>query len=171
MRRFLRNIRTLFITSWFPMTVQQSTFKNEFLKKWQNSLEYTLSVATQMPEDSYGYQPSHLMRSFGEQIVHIGMAITYLSQSALSLKHIDYKGDIQDKEAVITYLKQQYIKVSNAVVALPASDFEQTKVFWAGRMTRRKILNITFDHITHHRAQAIVYLRMQSIVPPTYISW
>lgn len=134
-------------------------------------MQYTLSIAEQMPSDYYEYRPSSMMRSFGEQIAHIGMAITYISQSALPVRHTDFQGDIKNKEEVIRYLKNQYEEVSSKIADMEVSDFEDTTSFWAGRMTIRKILNITFDHITHHRAQAIVYMRIHGIAPPAYISW
>lgn len=30
---------------------------------------------------------------------------------------------------------------------------------------------LLFDHVTHHRAQAIMYLRMRGIEPPAYVGW
>jgi uncharacterized damage-inducible protein DinB len=35
--------------------------------------------------------------------------------------------------------------------------------------TKRQILLLLSDHITHHRGQMIVYLRLNGISPPRYV--
>ncbi|MDO1501612.1 DinB family protein [Winogradskyella maritima] len=164
-------ILTLLFTSWMPMTAQQSSFKKEFLKKWKNSLEYTIDVAQKMPESSYSYKPTEDVRSFGEQMVHIGEGMAYIGNSALDFQTVPQPTNANDKNAVISYLKKQYNALSEAAETKDASYFEETTSFWAGRMSRRKILNIVFNHCTHHRAQAIVHLRMKGIKAPSYIAW
>ncbi len=166
-----RALFILIISSWMPKTAQQSSFKKEFLKKWKNATTYTLEVAEKMPASKYGYRPNEGMRTFGEQMEHIGYAMTYLSMNAIHSKEIPYQGNLTDKDALIDYLKKQFEIVRVAVEKMDSTDFEKTVSFWAGRMTRRKILNIAFDHTTHTRAQAIVYLRLQDIKPPQYIAW
>ncbi|MEM8940004.1 MAG: DinB family protein [Bacteroidota bacterium] len=163
-------VSTLLFTSCMPMNAQKSSFKDEFLKKWKNNLEYTLDVAKKMPEEHYRYKANKDMRSFGEQLVHIGEGMAYIGNSAIEFSTIS-KPNAYDKEAVIDYLKKQYAALSEQIKTKDTSFFEETTSFWAGRMTRRKILNIVFDHCTHHRAQAIVALRMNNIKPPNYISW
>ncbi len=167
----LSAILTILFTSWIPMSAQQSTFKKEFLKKWKNSLEYTLDVAKKMPEDSYNYKPAAEVRSFGEQLVHIGEGMAYIGNSAINFQTIPQPRNTNNKEAVISYLKKQYNALSDVVKTKEASYFEETTSFWAGRMSRRKIMNIVFNHCTHHRAQAIVHLRMKGIKAPSYIAW
>lgn len=164
-------IRTLLFTSFIPMNAQQTTFKKEFLKKWRNATNYTIKVAKKMPADLYSYKPTADIRTFGEQIEHIGMAMIYLSKSAVNVKETEFRGDVSNKEEVIQYLKDQFAQVQEAIENMVESKFDETVTFWAGIMTRRKILSITYDHTTHHRAQAIVYLRMNGIIPPDYISW
>ncbi|MEL6917788.1 MAG: DinB family protein [Bacteroidota bacterium] len=153
------------------MTAQQSTFKNEFLKKWKNSLEYTINVAKKMPKEHYDHKPTADVRSFGEQLVHIGEGMAYIGNSALDFSTIRQPSNVKDKEAIISYLTKQYNALSDVAATKDASYFEETTSFWAGRMTRRKILNIVFNHCTHHRSQAIVLLRMKGIKPPGYIAW
>ncbi|PRX53998.1 DinB family protein [Flagellimonas meridianipacifica] len=167
----LSALLTLLFTSWMPMNAQKSSFKTEFLKKWENSLEYTLEVAKEMPEEHFNFKPAEGVRSFGEQLVHIGEGIAYIGNSALKFQTFPQPGNTNDKEAIVSYLKLQYSALQEAVKSKEASYFEETTSFWAGRMTRRKILNIVFDHCTHHRAQAIVHLRINGKRPPDYMGW
>lgn len=152
-------------------TAQNFTFKEEFLMKWKSTTEYTLKVAQKMPESKYNYKPNPDMRSFGEQMEHIGYAITYLPHKALNIKEVKYKGSLTDKIALVNYLKSQFAIIENAVEQTEDSAFEKPASFWAGKMTLRKILNITYDHTTHNRAQAIIYLRINKLKAPQYIAW
>ncbi len=167
----IATVLTLLFTSWMPMTAQKSSFKEEFLKKWKNSLEYTLDVAKKMPENEYNYKPTKEVRSFGEQMVHIGEGMAYIGNSAFNFPTIPQPDDKNDKTVVISYLEKQYNALRDVAKTKDISFFEETTSFWAGRMTRRKILNIVFDHCTHHRAQAIVHLRMNGIKAPNYRAW
>ncbi|AXT59227.1 DinB family protein [Aquimarina sp. AD10] len=167
----LSSLIVLLITFWFSMTAQQTTFKNEFLKKWSNIINYTIEVAEKMPMDKYSFRPNTEIRTFGEQIEHLAMAMTYHSKSAIDVEHSKFKGDTNSKEEVLDYLKSQFNAVKIALKNTDESKFEESVSFWAGRMTRRKILNLTNDHITHHRAQAILYLRLNKIKAPDYIAW
>ncbi len=46
-----------------------------------------------------------------------------------------------------------------------------TVSFFAGPMNKLQIINLLNDHQTHHRAQMLVYLRLNGIKPPDYIGW
>lgn len=149
---------------------QDYHFKEEFLEKWQHAKEYTLKVASLMPGDLYSYAPNSQVRTFTEQIQHISDAMIYHANLALPLTIDKEKGSLS-KEDILSELKARFELVEAALKKLEASDFEQKVKFWNGPTTRRKLLNLTYDHITHHRAQAITYLRMNAIKPPDYIGW
>lgn len=48
-----------------------------------------------------------------------------------------------------------------------------TKEFdWSGRkLNKIQFLNLIQDHQTHHRAQLLVYLRLNNLTPPRYSGW
>lgn len=162
---------TLLFTSWFPMTAQQTTFKAEYLKKLKNSLQYTINVAEKMPEDRYSYIPVDDVRTFGEQLVHIGEAMAYIGPSAIKFDKIKPPKNTNDKEMVKAYLTAQFNAIKIAIDGKESPYFEETTSFWAGRMSRRNILEIVLTHTAHHRAQAIVHLRMNQIKPPEFVAW
>lgn len=164
-------IVTLLLSSCTPMSAQQSSFKTEYLKKLENSLQYTIGVAERMPEDIYSYKPVDDVRTFGEQLVHIGEAMAYIGKSAVKFKKIKSPRNTNDKVEVIKYLNEQFASLSNAINDKEAAYLEETTSFWAGRMTRRNILEIVITHTAHHRAQAIVHLCINKIKPPEFIAW
>lgn len=152
---------------------QQDAFFTEYLKKWQNSAQYTIELAESMPADKYDFKPSDDVRSFREQVVHTMNNMVWLSSSYLT--DAKFAGDLKrkdlSKEEIIKLLRQATIFAENAVKNLEAKDLEVTVDFFAGPMTKRQILALMSDHMTHHRGQIIVYARMNGIKPPRYRGW
>ncbi|WP_422858871.1 DinB family protein [Flagellimonas sp. S174] len=169
--KLLSAIATLLLSSCTTMTAQQSIFKEEYLKKLENSLEYSIKVAEAMPTEDFSFQPATGVRTFGKQLVHIGEAMAYIGKSAIKFDKIKPPKNENDKAAVIAYLTAQFHSLRDAMTAKEATYFEETTSFWAGRMTRRNILEIVFAHTAHHRAQAIVHLRIKGKKPPEFIAW
>jgi uncharacterized damage-inducible protein DinB len=151
----------------------QDAFLKEYLIKWQNSAQYTIEVAEAMPEDKYDFKPTPEVRSFREQVVHIMNNMVWLSSSYLS--NFNFKGDLKNKEMskeeIIMLLRQATIFSQNAVKSLEAKDLDDKVDFFAGPLTKRQILVLMSDHMTHHRGQVVVYLRLNHIKPPRYRGW
>jgi uncharacterized damage-inducible protein DinB len=54
---------------------------------------------------------------------------------------------------------------------LTEKDLNEQVDFISGKMTRRRVLLLLTDHVTHHRGQLVVYLRMKNVEPPKYVGW
>jgi len=151
----------------------QDAFLEEYLKKWKNGAQYTIELAEAMPADKYDYRPTPEVRSFREQVVHIMNNMVWLSSSYLS--KVSFKGDLKhkdlSKEEILMLLRQASKFAENAVRNLDAKDLEVKVDFFAGPMTKRQILMLMNDHMTHHRGQIIVYARINDIKPPRYRGW
>jgi uncharacterized damage-inducible protein DinB len=48
------------------------------------------------------------------------------------------------------------------------ADAEEMVQFFDDRIAKRDLCYRLLDHATHHRSQALVYLRLKGIVPPEY---
>jgi hypothetical protein len=53
-------------------------FNQIFAQVLEHAKEYTLEVANKMPAEKYTYRPSDSVRSFGEQMAHIGMSTKFI---------------------------------------------------------------------------------------------
>ena len=152
---------------------QDDAFLKECLEKWENGAEYTIELAEAMPADKYDFRPSPEVRSFREQVVHIMNNMVWLSSTYLS--KTSFKGDLKhkdlSKDEIIMLLRQATIFAKSAIKNLEPEDLEDTVDFFAGPMTKRQILVLMNDHMTHHRGQIIVYARMNDIKPPRYRGW
>ena len=68
-------------------------------------------------------------------------------------------------------LRSAFAYSTGVVQGLEAKQLEEPVDFFAGPMNKRQILNLMTDHLTHHRGQAILYLRLRGIKPPSYRGW
>ncbi len=162
-------------------TSPKKSFKESFMQILKNSKAYTVEVAEKMPDRLYTYRPSDSVRTFGEQMAHIGMS----NQMILNkfIKGIDLNMDPAEskkmeqkvganKAECINLLK---ISFDNAIDQLESMDdaaLQETFVFVFSpdkpELTKQEGFMFLRDHITHHRGQAIIYLRMRGFIPPQY---
>lgn len=151
----------------------QEAFINEFQQKWKNAAEYTIEIAEAMPADKYDYKPSDDTRSFKEQLLHMMSNMVWLSSSYLMEGNFkrDLKKKDYSKKELIELLTEATQFAEQTVSQLSATDMEETVDFFAGPMSKRQIMILMNDHLTHHRGQIIVYLRMNGIKPPRYRGW
>lgn len=151
----------------------QDSFLSDYKIKWKNAADYTLQFARAMPEDYYGYTPTPVEMTFLEQLKHIGGNMVWLCSSYLdgSKTHIDPSKAGTSKKELIAMLEQSFAYATQTINALTEKDLNEKVDFISGPMTRRRILMLMTDHVTHHRGQLVVYLRMKNVEPPKYIGW
>ncbi|MDQ3017123.1 MAG: DinB family protein [Bacteroidota bacterium] len=151
----------------------QSSFLEDYKLKWKNTMEYTLEFAQIMPEDNYAYTPTKVEMNYGEQLKHLAGNMVWLCSSYLQGEKtaIDpLKSGISKKE-IISVLEKSFAYANKTIGNLTEADLNEPVDFFAGKMSRRRILFLLTDHVTHHRGQLVVYLRMKNIEPPNYRGW
>ena len=151
----------------------QSSYLTEIKQKWVNSKAYMMEVAQSMPEEHYGYKPSEEQMSFQEQLLHILGNMRWLSSSYLGGKRleVDLKKTDYSKAEVLMLLQKGFDQTTKAIEGLDPEMLNEGVSFFAGPMTKRQILTLMNDHLTHHRAQTIIYLRLNGVQPPSYRGW
>ncbi|GAC1427987.1 MAG: hypothetical protein NVSMB7_04880 [Chitinophagaceae bacterium] len=151
-----------------------SLFITAAIKKLQHSREYTLQTAKLMPEAQYTFRPQSEEINFGEQLLHLSanmgwLCASYLSNSKNPVTKEDSK--LLKKEAIISVLDKAYDFALNVLTHFDTKSLADPVTFFAGPMNKLQIINLLNDHQTHHRAQMLVYLRLNGIKPPAYIGW
>ena len=128
------------------------------LKTLENSRRYTLAVAEAMPEKSYLFKPAKDVWNFKELIGHIAYGILWWEENYIKASKSDWNppGVKNNKQEVIEYLTQAYHSLERTVSKMK---FDEAAI---------QGFHATLDHITHHRGQAVTYLRCQDITPPEY---
>lgn len=149
-------------------------FKSEFLEKWSNARDYTIELAESMPADQYAFMPTDDVRSFEDQMRHMVRNMVWLSGSYLG-NEADFpyplRDTVYDKTGILEILNAGFEYAHQAVEQLDPKEYNDQVDFFAGPKSKRQIIMLLTDHVTHHRGQAIVYLRLQGIKPPAYRGW
>ena len=133
--------------------------KTQLLTTLGNVKNYTLSVAEAMPESHYDFKPVAAVWNFGELMHHIGYGIGWWEENYIRQQPADWNPPAAKtgKAAAVTYLKKAFASLEKSIEKAQLSD-NVTAGFYS-----------TIDHITHHRGQATIYLRMNGVTPPEYV--
>ena len=152
----------------------ETAFLNANISKLKNAKAYTLQVANLMPDTKYAYQPSKEEMEFGKQLLHLSQNLCWLSSSYLSANKnplTEADGKLTEKKDIISVVTKAYDFAISALQIFDTKTLTDTVKFFAGTMNKLQIINLLQDHQTHHRAQLLVYLRLNGIKPPEYIGW
>ena len=153
-------------------------WKDEFVKHWKTTKEFTLAVAEAMPAEHYNFAPNAEEMVFGKLMAQIAMAnngnfamVAGLKAPAppakIAAAYKDPKGTF-DKESVVKFLADSFEFCTNALEQINEDKLD-TVTGPAGRqLTGRERLWSYFTHTAHHRGQAEVYMRVKDIKPPAY---
>lgn len=146
---------------------------SDFAKRWAVAIDYTLKVFEAMPEEHLDYRPTPEVMSFGKHFTHIGWG-NALYTKGLTGQDIPKEPDELTKENILAYFNQTteaFITAMNAQT--PATLFSRDHHFkeqnyWKDH-SHMDMLWRGYMHTTHHRAQAIVYLRLKGVEPPGFL--
>jgi uncharacterized damage-inducible protein DinB len=172
----MRLYLTILFSSFFVLlnAQEQDPFIADYLSKWQNAMEYTLEFAEAMPAESYDFQPMKDERAFHEQLTHLCGNMIWLSTSYLGgegLASADTEKPPTSKDEVIKLLRESFEYTAKTIAAFDMTEIDKEVEFFAGPMSKRKVFFLIADHVTHHRGQLVVYLRLKDIKPPGYRGW
>lgn len=150
-------------------------FADDFYPVWQRAGEYLLEVAEAMPAELYDYQPTEEIFTFAEQLMHTAANIYFLNATYITdeeMEDFDLEADGKSKEEIIALLREAIATVDASYQALAAGEEnESVNLFNRIETNKKRVLLLMRDHMTHHRGQLIIYLRMNGIEPPAYVGW
>ncbi|MAY22909.1 MAG: damage-inducible protein DinB [Flavobacteriaceae bacterium] len=155
---------------------QESTFVQEYLERLENSRKYLLLVAEMMPEESYHYKATPASMSFAEHLMHIAWAMDWHSQSLMGERAArDWNTDIElqvekkTKAEMMVKVDETFRHTIAFINQFDTARLGERLDYFGADRTKRQILLLLADHITHHRAQMLVSLRLKGLQPPRYV--
>ncbi len=164
---------TLLVSSMFA---QSDVFIQEYLERLENSKKYLILVAESMPEDHYEYRATPESMSFAENLMHIGWAMDWHCQSLLGGReardwdmYTELKVDNKSKAEMVSKLEKTFDVTIKLIKEYDVKKLGEKLDYFGLTRTKRQILMLLADHITHHRAQMLVYMRLNGIKPPRYV--
>ena len=167
---------TLSITSMLSLTAQEHDFIEDYLERLENSRKYLLLVAETMPEEHYSFKASERSLSFAENLLHIGYAMDWHSQSLLGGRasrdwktDATYKVGQKSKKEMMALIDKTFSDTIELIKQFDVTKLNDELDYFGLNRTKRQIFMLLADHITHHRGQLLVYLRLNGLVPPRYV--
>lgn len=160
-----------------PTTTGPLDFKASVVSILKNSKAYTLQVAETMPAEDYSFKTADSVKTFGEQMAHLAMSSMFIHKKLILGEELP---ESEMTEESIGASKEQTIEVINMafdsiIASLEEMSHEQlhekfSVFFLPEKPEFTKIEGFLFirDHVTHHRGQAIVYLRIKGHKAPQY---
>jgi uncharacterized damage-inducible protein DinB len=173
---FILSIILCFSTSDTLLYAQETNFINDYIQRLENSQEYLNLVAEAMPIENYGYRVTPASSSFEENLMHIAWAMDWHSESLLNGRPArnwetdsELKVASKTKEEMIAAVNKTFEHTAKLIQGLDTTHLNDTVAYGNLQRTKRQVLLILTDHITHHRAQMLVALRLNGLVPPRYM--
>ena len=159
-----------------PLFAQQDDFIKEYIERLENSRKYLLLVAETMPEDKYEFRATPESSSFAENLMHIAWAMDWHSQSLIGGREArvwntdpTLKVDNKSKAEMMATIDTTFDETIKLINQLDKAILEERLDYFGSNRTKRQILLLLSDHITHHRAQMLVSMRLNGLVPPRYV--
>jgi uncharacterized damage-inducible protein DinB len=159
-----------------PLFAQDKDFIKEYLERLENSKKYLILVAETMPEDKYDFRATPESMSFAENLMHIGWAMDWHSQSLMGGREArDWntdtalKVDNKSKKEMISTIDRTFDKTIDFISNFDINKLEERLDYFGLDRTKRQVLLLLTDHITHHRGQMLVYMRLNGLKPPRYV--
>lgn len=173
---FILKTVLLFFSITSPLLSQRNAFINDYLERLENSRKYLMLVAETMPEDKYSFRATPESLTFAENLMHIGFALDWHSQSLLGGRESrDWSTDtiykVVDKTKIemMATVNETFDAAIELIKQFDVGELENELDYFGLNRTKRQIFLLLADHITHHRGQMLVYMRLNGNVPPRYV--
>ena len=159
-----------------------SGWRDSFVEHWRDTKEYTLAVLDAMPADGFDTKPNPVQRNFGDQLRHLAVAnVVYFKafdllpvpEATLTTDRaaLDKYADPLDKAAVRKFVEASFDYVAAVLAKMSDKDMARRDLGpWKGAAPHSAVdvCMRAYMHSAHHRGQAVVYLRVKGITPPTW---
>ena len=170
----MKKITVLFILilSTWTANVANAQSLDQMINDWERAKAYTKEYLDAMPEDGYGFKPAPETKTFAEQMLHFTDANYELAPLAGGIKSpiepgASFKSTDKSKAATTKMVMDGYDFVIKNIRNLKPEHFQQKiKVFNKFELTKVNLFYKIFEHQTHHRGQATVYLHLKGVTPP-----
>jgi len=158
-----------------PIFAAQSMPPAVTLKKvWKESKEYMLEFAQAMPEDKYGFKPTEEVYSFAGQLLHLAGANYWFFSTLKGVKppisEDAFEAEGKSGAEVKKLVEDSFAYGDEVVDGMDDTSAAAEVTMGKNKLAAWKLVLFCADHITHHRGQAVVYLRLNGIKPPQYRS-
>jgi uncharacterized damage-inducible protein DinB len=133
--------------------------------------DYFIRSAEKMPEAQYSFRPTPEVRSFGQLVAHVADDQYNLCAPAKGeIRHAAYaeiEHTLTTKADLVAALKKAFAYCDAAYNSLTDASATETVKFNNRSQTRFQMLNWNIWHTWEHYGNAVVYLRLNGLIPPS----
>lgn len=128
-----------------------------------------LRSAEQVPEESYSFKPTEVVRSFGQILGHVADSQYAFCSVALGEKNPAPKVEKSktSKADLIASLKDSFAYCDKAYDAMTDASATQMVKFMGSDAPKLGVLTVNNIHTIEHYGNLVTYMRLKNIVPPT----
>lgn len=158
-----------------PEPPEEPTFKlaESHLPIWEYAIDQLMELADAMPENQYNFTPHDSLRTFAEQLVHIGssskvIANLYMKGTPPSEQEPMNVAEMS-REEVKEFVRNELEATGEIFSTVSDTEMLDTIQTFSGKtMTRLEGMISVHDHLTNHKAKANLYIRLTGNKPPEY---
>jgi hypothetical protein len=149
---------------------QSNSMSADVRRDYQRIRDFFIRAAEKMPESNYSFRPSPDVRTFGQVVAHVADDQYNLCAPARDetrkAAYTEIENTLSNKSELVAALKQAFVYCDAAYDAL--TDAKAVEMAGTGKGgTRFEMLNWNLWHTWEHYGNAVVYMRMKGLVPPT----
>jgi uncharacterized damage-inducible protein DinB len=148
------------------------TIKTQLVKDWERAKAYTKEYLDAMPKDKYSFRAQDSVRSFAQQMLHLAQGNIGLTSNGTGKERIwvgrnlEQSPGAQSADSVQYFVLASYDFAIDGIKNMDAAKLEEKNKRGNFDETRLTWLMKGFEHQTHHRGQATIYIRLLGIKPP-----
>ncbi|TSD66872.1 damage-inducible protein DinB [Inquilinus sp. KBS0705] len=153
-------------------TVFAQITKDQTVAEWTRAKAYTKAYLDAMPADGFTFKATPEVRTFAGQMLHLADANYFFVGSAsgkaspIGQTSVE-KTVAQTKEATTKAVLDSYDYAIAAIQGMTDAQMQEITTFGKDmKVAKGLILAKGFEHQTHHRGQATIYLRLKGVTPP-----
>lgn len=145
---------------------------SQMVTDWQRAKEFTKEYLEAMPAEGIDYKPTPEIRSFREQMLHLANGNFNFTANASGKanpyqgKNLEKMEEFKSKEALTKVVLESYDFAISTLDGMTDADMAAPIKLFGRDMSRGVAYAKGFEHQTHHRGQATIYIRMKGIKPP-----
>ncbi|GAA0873374.1 hypothetical protein GCM10009117_25210 [Gangjinia marincola] len=156
----------------------------ELVRKWKGNKRYTLKFVDALPKEDFDFKPSSEVKSYKSQLSHITSWLRthsrFVTDNAFAKSSLrdsrptgerSGKAKLTSKDLIRTALEEFFDAFLEKLEQMTDEQLNETVDVWYGKRTRYEIANVMDNHLSHHRGQLVVYLRLKNVKPPSYLGW
>ncbi|MEO1216802.1 MAG: DinB family protein [Bacteroidota bacterium] len=141
----------------------------EIIKKWKGNKRYTLKFVEVVTEEQLSFKPIEGTKSYQSQLSHLTTWMRTHSRFVTGKELV--KPKTKTKEEILFYFSEFFDEILKFLENTSQEELSEIVEMWYGKVSKESILMTIDNHLSHHRGQLVVYLRLIGTKPPSYIGW